>query len=109
MIDLVALKDLAEKATPGPWYHNQPFVTVPPQRTIHGPVPGQRVDYVSTAPGPGYSPTIIPMPGREGSTKSNDMAFVAAANPAVVLELIAEVERLRLMATSENSYFPNGA
>lgn len=44
-VELVAK---AKAATPGPWFHCQPSMVVPKQRTIHGPVPARRVDYVST-------------------------------------------------------------
>lgn len=94
-LDLEKLKAFAEAATPGPWYHCQPYLTVPPERTIHGYVEGCRVDFVSTTNAPVHKQIIISMPGREISTKSNDMAFIAAANPSTVLELIAEIERLR--------------
>lgn len=90
------LKALAEKATPGPWHHCQPYMVVPSQRTIHGPVPAERVDYVSTWPDRGTPPghrVVIPMPREAGpGVRSDDMAFIAAANPATVLSLLAALE-----------------
>ena len=91
MIDLDEIERLARAATPGPWFHCQPFQTVPAVRTIHGPVPGQRVDYVAREPAPVHRPAIIPMEGRETTTRSHDMAFIAAANPATILALVARL------------------
>ena len=92
------LRKLAMAATPGPWYHCQPFKTVPAQRTIHGPVPAERVDYVSTWHGMG-TPTghsvVINMAGRESHVRSENMAFIAAANPVTVLAILDENSRLR--------------
>lgn len=69
---------LYEKATQGPWYHVQPFQTVPAERTVHGPVPAQRVDFVSTVPGPVHRCVVIPMEGSERAVRSTDMAFITA-------------------------------
>lgn len=63
------LKELAEKATPGPWIYDEEDGTIEPLETV-----GLR--------------SIIAEP-----TYSNDAAFIAAANPQTVLELIAEIER----------------
>ncbi len=94
--DVARLRELAEKATPGPWYHCQPFMVVPKQRTVHGTVPAQRVDFVSTKPAPVHERTIIPMPPEDGpGVRSDDMAFIAAANPATILALLDERDRLR--------------
>jgi hypothetical protein len=91
------LRQLALAATPGPWHHCQPFMTLPAQRTVHGPVPAERVDYVSTWHGMG-TPTghsiVIGSAGRESQVRSKDMAFISAANPAAVLELLDENNRL---------------
>ena len=97
--DLNKLRELAEAATPGPWHHCQPFMVVPAQKTVHGTVPAERVDYVSTWPDRGTPPghrVVVPMPPECGpGVRSADMAFIAAANPAKVLSLLAENEKLR--------------
>lgn len=81
------LRSLLEEASPGPWTHCQPFESVPAVRTIHGFVPGQRVDYVASASG---KRVIVQMNGQECTTKSQDMALIAAAP-----DLAVEVIRLR--------------
>lgn len=90
-----AIRARAKAATPGPWYHCQPFQMVPVQKTIHGPVPEQRVDYVSTWDGPGTPKghsVVAHMDGRKEGLRSRDMAFIAAANPSVVLALLSALE-----------------
>jgi hypothetical protein len=83
---------LCEKATPGPWYHVQAFQTVPKQRTIHGPVPAQRVDFVSTTPAPVHKKIVIPMPSEDGGgVRSVDMAYIAACSPEVIRALCERV------------------
>ena len=79
--DIERLKALEVAATKGPWYHCRPFETIPPVRTVHGPVPGQRIDYVSTWPGMGTPKdhkVVIPMEGREQTVSSEDMALIVA-------------------------------
>lgn len=95
MTDLTTddLTTLLAAATPGPWHHCQPYKTVPAVRTVHGPVPAQRVDYVSTWPHPGTPKghrIIIPMEGNPANVRSADMALIARAP-----DLAAEVIRLR--------------
>lgn len=80
--ELARLGELLAKATPGEWHHVQAFQTVPAQRPVHGPVPAQRVDYVSTWPGRGTPPghrIVIDMEGRESSPRSDDMAAIVAS------------------------------
>lgn len=92
MSDLDALKKAAEAATPGPWHHVNPGLVLPATRTVHGPIPAERVDYVSTWAGLGTPPRHRVIIGRDGLTSSKDMAFIALANPATVLDLIARLE-----------------
>lgn len=76
-IDIEELKRLAEAATPGPWN------TSPGGCGIIGPDKqwlGGMNDWVCE-----YS--------KEMTQSENNAAFIAAANPAAVLELIAEIER----------------
>ena len=87
-MNLSELEKLAKAATPGPWYHCQPFERVEKQRTIHGTVPAQRVDFVSTCKEPVHKEIVLPMEGRESYIKSDNMAFIAAANPQTILAMI---------------------
>lgn len=95
------LERLMREATPGPWHHVQAFESVPAVRTIHGKVPGQRVDYVSTWPGPGTPKghrVVIPMEtvteeGIVRTATSADMALICAAVNALP-ELVERVKRL---------------
>lgn len=92
--ELERIIELGKRATKGPWHHCQPFQKLPKTRTVHGLVPAQRVDYVSTWPGQGTPDghrTVIPMERREVTASSDDMAFIAAARRADALaaELIA--------------------
>lgn len=94
------LKELLAAATPGPWHHCQAFMTVPAERTVHGPVPATRVDYVSTWPHVGTPKghrVVVAMEGRESNVRSEDMALIALspALAARVIELEAQNARLR--------------
>jgi hypothetical protein len=109
---LEQLWNAATAATPGPWYHCQPFMTVPKQMTIHGSVLAARVDFVSTNPEPVHQKLIINMPGRESCTSSEDMAHIAAASPDTILELIRELRvrgRALEIAAKELMYRPDAA
>ena len=104
---IAEIRARAEAATPGPWYHCQPFQTVPAQKTIHGPVPEQRVDYVSTWGKPGTPKghcVVAHMDGREAGMRSKDMAFIAAANPAAVLALLSALEAARSANRPRDDY-----
>jgi hypothetical protein len=70
MTDIKALKALAEAATPGPWV-----------KTIDGVMPE------------GAKFGIFGNPSAENGAANRE--YIAAANPAAVLELIAEIERLK--------------
>jgi hypothetical protein len=75
-----SLKELSDRATQGEWHHCQPFQTVPTKHTVHGTVPSERVDYISTWAGlgtPRGHRVVVPMEGRESTMSSEDMAFVA--------------------------------
>ena len=78
------LEELAGKATPGGWCYEEAFGgfanrwAVIVRRGIHEP---------------GFYSAIAEMVGEERT--EDDAAFIAAANPAVVLALIAEVRRHR--------------
>jgi hypothetical protein len=99
---IARLRELRAKATGGTWHHVNAFKSVPAERTIHGPVPGQRVDYVSTWPHlgtPKGHSVVIPMYGSEKTASSSDMAaIVAAMNSLESLLECASV--LELLVTS---------
>ena len=78
-MSIATLKALAAQATAGPWYHCQPFQRVKKTLTFHGPVHGQRVDFVSTNPAPVHERIVIPMEREDcPSVRSADMALIAA-------------------------------
>lgn len=94
------LMALSEKATPGTWFHCQPFQRVEKNRTVHGSVAGQWVDFISTEPAPVHRRIVVPMHDAESNNRvtSEDMAFIAAACNFARTDLpalLAEVERLR--------------
>ncbi|HFH4030359.1 TPA: ead/Ea22-like family protein [Pseudomonas aeruginosa] len=84
MTDTKNLKELAERATPGPWSCNRHWAIV------GGPIleftNGAAQQQIAMACGQSWM--------RDDELRNN-AEFIAAANPAAVLELIAEVERLR--------------
>lgn len=93
------LMALSEKATPGTWFHCQPFQRVEKNRTVHGSVAGQWVDFISTEPAPVHRRIVVPMHDAESNNRvtSEDMAFIAAACNFARTDLpalLAEVERL---------------
>lgn len=89
---LDVLEAVARAATQGEWHHVNPGLVLPKTRTVHGPVPAERVDYVSTWKDKGTPPghrVIVPM-ARDGSgVRSEDMAHIATFDPPTVLALIA--------------------
>lgn len=77
-INIEALKQAAQAATPGPWH----------QATDHQGTPDSRVinsEYEMLAELDGYCDDY--------RTEIANAAFIAAANPAVALELVARLER----------------
>ncbi|MGT9674336.1 ead/Ea22-like family protein [Pseudomonas aeruginosa] len=84
MTDLTKLKELAERATPWPWSCNRHWAIV------GGPIleftNGAAQQQIAMACGQSWM---------HDEELRNNAEWIAAANPAAVLELIAEVERLR--------------
>ena len=74
-IDLEAIKARAEAATPGPWWHE--WVDGDDWWAVYGQPTGDMV-----------CPEVCTM------WSSDEAAYIAAVNPAVVLGLVAEIERL---------------
>lgn len=80
------LKALAEKATPGPWVS---FIR-PSVQAVFGP------DGVQ----PDSQGTVVNWPGFDSSDQTKmqrkaNARYIAAANPAVILQLLAERDALR--------------
>lgn len=91
---LTRLRTLAEAATSGEWHAYK--------GEVYPPNPGMHLIYCVTQQrdiGPGY---LWPLPN--GSEA--DAAFIAAANPAVVLGLLELIEQAREMLTTDNTYDP---
>ena len=84
---LLVRREIAEKATPGPWKPDESFVVSRHIKAITGDGP---TDYVLLA-------WICPKPGEMGTheQKANDAAHFAANSPDVVIDTIDEVLRLR--------------
>ena len=83
LIDTDALRKLCKSATPGPWH-------------VDSYAPG--LNEISTYTGK-FSGDVIGSPQDDGwrvpSISDNDAAYIAAANPATVLQLLDEIDRLR--------------
>lgn len=74
--EMQELKRLAESATPGPWRAS--LDGTEQDGWVMGP--NGACDYLTT--------------GYEGEMAAKDVRFIAAANPAAVLSLIARIEEL---------------
>lgn len=89
MDELELLEKLAHAATPGPW--------IAEYTNIYGPLdqrsknPNGRVRIAIVLAGGARLDPELP----ELDTHDADTAFIAAANPAVVLRLIAEIRAMR--------------
>jgi hypothetical protein len=90
-MDLERLKALALAATPGPWSSKYVGTAYPVDMYVYKPEflrqPGKSMVVARCA---ACVDTKDP-PYRD----NHDVHFIAAANPATVLKLIAEIERLR--------------
>ena len=89
------LQALLDAASPGPWHHVNPGMVSPKTRTIHGTVPAEPVDYVSTWPGLGTPPGHRVVINRDAGVRSDDMALIAKTP-----DLAAEVLALRAGAAA---------
>ena len=93
-----AIRETTAKATPGEWHHVNAFQSVPKARTVHGTVPAQRIDYVSTWPHlgtPGGHRVVVAMERDNATARSEDMAHIAACSPANMTALLAHIDALR--------------
>ncbi len=75
MIDTTKLRELAQKATPGEWY-----VSAPAEHAVWKDIGDRRYLIADTS---------------DGFTDDNNSEYIAAANPATVLALLDELDRLR--------------
>lgn len=96
-VNIQELKDLAEKATPGPWW------------TWSGGVYSGSPEMVTPSMIRGHHITIcegLDLDGEDDA--SGNQAFIAAANPSAVLELIAQRDELleALVDCRENAGTP---
>lgn len=96
-VDHAELKRLADGATPGPWEWDEvmnPFYNDPEGRSCGGDGTGMAEFFQTDANGE----TIFDDKGEVRGVlpwKFNNAAFMAAANPAVVLALLSEIEGLK--------------
>lgn len=94
-MNITELKALAEKATPGPWLHEKENVHTGGVCSVNqGGEPWFEV----------WSPNWMDAPAKNNEA---DAAYIAAANPAEILELIAQLEDAQgeiraLRATEQN-------
>lgn len=82
------LKRLAEAATPGPWF-------------VVGPPWNQNADFIvagSNDPHTGQYVADTENFDGDGENVQENAAYIAAANPAAILELIAELERIKALS-----------
>ena len=81
MIDTTKLRELAQKATPGPWH----YFEYPKYKEHHVSLP---------IAGSGMLRALF-SDGCETDNPAADAEYIAAANPATVLALLDEIDRLR--------------
>ncbi|WP_258152898.1 MULTISPECIES: ead/Ea22-like family protein [unclassified Pseudomonas] len=86
MTDTNKLKELAERATPGPW-----VVDAQQSGAIFN-IESESGDQCVAMSQENPAPTRLEM----NEQRRVNAAFIAAANPQAILKLIAEVERLRI-------------
>lgn len=90
-IDFEALRALAEKATPGEWGSDESIIFAQVERSwTESGCCGQPLDNGECCGNAVQQDCAAPAIEQIASASSNDAAFIAAANPAVVLALIAE-------------------
>lgn len=80
MIDTNALRKLCKSATPGEWY-----VSAPAEHAVWKDIGDRRYLIADTS---------------DGFTDDNNSEYIAAANPATVLALLDELDRLRTIESA---------
>ena len=88
MIDTKALRELAQKATPGPWKIVSDALHFHSLTSIFA----GKVDHKNRIP----AQMIVDIGGNDESPQLEaNTRFIAAANPAVVLAMLDEIDRLQ--------------
>ena len=97
------LRSLLAAASPGPWHHVNAGKVSLKMRTVHGIVPSEPIDYVSTWPGLGTPPGHRVIVHREAGARTADLALIAEA-PALASEVLnlragqaASAERIKAL------------
>jgi hypothetical protein len=97
------LRSLLAAASPGPWHHVNAGKVSRKTRTVHGTVPAEPIDYVSTWPGLGTPPGHRVIVHREAGARTADLALIAEA-PALASEVLnlragqaASAERIKAL------------
>ncbi len=81
------LRSLLAAASPGPWHHVNAGMVSGKTRTVHGTVPSEPLDYVSTWPGIGTPRGHRIIVGQEAGVRTADLALIAEA-PALASEVL---------------------
>lgn len=84
-MNITELKALAEKATPGPWEWDGDVSTYDPEN---------EAPWLLQSPWRDINSKVI-LQGTIKASQKEDAAYIAAANPAAILELIAQLEEAR--------------
>lgn len=101
VIDLDALEKLADEATPGPWTYRGP-----PENGYSTFVGRFETDAGAIICDFGDSETYYPSEGEP--PEPYDAAFIAAANPATIKALIAELKEARGLLERADQFMTNG-
>ncbi len=83
MIDTTQLRELAQKASPGPWY-----TSAPSEHAVWYDIKDGRYLIADTS---------------SGFTDDGNAEYIAAANPATVLALLNELDRLRTIEAAASN------
>lgn len=102
-IDLDALEKLADEATPGPWFQSGPPWFSAGSVVISGsPDPHAGTILLDTAETWEMQRSDDGLDADHERDPDNDAAFIAAADPATIKALIAELKEARTMAHTIN-------
>lgn len=101
MMNIEELKRLAEAATPGPWISNESWQSMRLGARHSGKYEIRKNGRLS----PSFQPLALVRGDKRitGGNGKDNADYIAAANPAAVLELIAEVEALRADVATERA------
>lgn len=100
--ELARLKELAEKATPGPWADGQNVEKVLGRR--HDKNQGTvYMNYKDCGPYPRVE--VFYNPDEGNMQTEQDAAYIAAANPQAILDLIGQSEYLQVLEEERSEYY----